>query len=643
MTLFPLLRATLARHPFLRQWLGTLLLCLALAAALAHLQPLRRADAQIHDTITSLLPARSAPSDIVIIDIDERSLQELGPWPWPRSTMADLASQLRAQGARLQVWDMFFAHESAADLQFAHALLAQPDIVIGAVPILDPQVDNPPREGRLHAADNSPPGCSRHPPVRGYFGAASALAQVPAGHLSATPDADGRLRRVPAVICWRAQTASAGPASPQQRLPQLSIAAAAAYYPQSPWRYHTSAWPWEPAQWLERGDWRFALDDDGYLAIPYQRPHGRWPAISASSILQSHDSAALQGKIVLIGATALGAGDIISTPYHPSAPGVSVHAELLAAASAARGWPGYVVQSPALLAALLLLIAAPVLLPLAQTTARKWVFAVPLALAVPLVLAALARVSLGGQLPIAAATVALLVQIAALLALQLAWQRRQSQSLASQLQSFLPPGLAQQIATNLPSGQSLGQIHNGLMAGLRVDGLARWIEQVDSLQALALVHALQTSAQQIAAEYGGTLQYVQGDTLYLSWPHPSAAPQALAGLQTLQDRLEPILRSNATASAPLLLYAALESGSYLLGLIGTSRARRSVLLGPLAQQLAAMLELSPELDSPILLGEQASAQLRLQHPVQYGQQLQSLGQFLLPGQTSACQIYRAKI
>lgn len=612
-----------------------------LAAVLTRIDVARGADAYLHDFITETLPARSAPKGITVVDIDEQSLQELGPWPWPRSVIAELVQQLRAQGVQLQIWDMFFAHEGIADAQLAQALLAQPDVVIGVVPVLDAQVEHPPREGVLSTATDAPERCSRHTPVRGYFGAAAPFVGVRSGHLAATPDADGRLRRVPAVVCLPADSVTPDGTS-QIKLPQLALAAAAAYHPQKPWVLHSTTWPWQPAQWLERGDWRFALDGEGRLPIPYQRPHSQWRALSASTLLQGHAVGGLHGQIVLIGATALGAGDIISTPYHPSAPGVSVHAELLAAASNANGWPGYTVQAPAVVAALVLLLCAPALLPLRRSSTRWWMW-LPAALALlgPLIWALLGRISLGGQFPIAAPSLALLGQIVSLLGLQLAWQWRQSQWLASQLQSFLPPGLAQQIATQVPSGHSLGQSHSGLLAGLRVDGLARWVGQVDSLQALALTHALQTSAQQAASEHGGALQYVQGETLYLSWPDASArtTARALAALQALQRQLDPILDSNATASAPLLLYAALESGNYLLGLVGTAQAKRSVLLGPLAQQLTAILDLSPELDSPILLGPQAAAQLQPQG----GTQLQSLGQFLLEGQTSACQIFRAKV
>jgi adenylate cyclase len=43
---------------------------------------------------------------VILVDIDERSLQEIGPWPWPRETQAKLLDKLAEQGASLQSLDV---------------------------------------------------------------------------------------------------------------------------------------------------------------------------------------------------------------------------------------------------------------------------------------------------------------------------------------------------------------------------------------------------------------------------------------------------------------------------------------------------------------------------------------------------------
>jgi adenylate cyclase len=48
----------------------------------------------IYDTRLNLTMPRGINHSVVILDIDERSLGEIGRWPWSRSLMADLINKL---------------------------------------------------------------------------------------------------------------------------------------------------------------------------------------------------------------------------------------------------------------------------------------------------------------------------------------------------------------------------------------------------------------------------------------------------------------------------------------------------------------------------------------------------------------------
>lgn len=652
------------------QLAGAWLLAALLAGILALIPALQRGDGALHDALIRRLQPLPAPPDITLVDIDERSLQELGPWPWPRSVLAELSAQLRARGARLQVWDMALP-QSSADAPALAAQFIQPDVVLGIIPVLDSAVQQPPQEGRLPTTSTLEAGflaqqpqewaalqslCPSTTAVRGYLGLMPELAQARAGHLAATPDADGRLRRLPAFVCWGAVNSN----SPQQLLlGQLALAAASAYTEDAPWQQQAGRWPWEPAQWLHRGSWRFALDEQGRLPVPWQRPHQDWPAISASQLLlaDSHSDFAplpdLQGHIVLIGATALGLRDMVSTPFHPGAPGVSAHAEIMAAALHSPARWGHSPRWGAWLAALTVLVLGALQLRYSQHTGLRpllaWLPALALAGAGPLLLGLMWLATTGALVSLLAPAIALLTLAFAQQGLQLLAHKQRNALLAQHLQSFVPPSLAQQIIQQLPNGQSLGQSHSGVVAALHVEGLERWVSQVDSLQALALIHALHTCAAKILQEEPhnarAQLHSAQGATLYLSWPEPVALEQAISSLQRLHQALAPILQTNALPQAPLLAYIAMESGNYLLGLVGASHGRRHVLLGPVANDIQGMLALCTELDSPLLLGPQAAKQLQNTQPPP-GQprsntlSVQSLGQFLLLDQSRPRELFR---
>ena len=53
--------------------------------------------------------AMPAGGETVIVTIDEKSLSELGRWPWPRTTIAEIAEKLKDQGAKVVGFDIVFA------------------------------------------------------------------------------------------------------------------------------------------------------------------------------------------------------------------------------------------------------------------------------------------------------------------------------------------------------------------------------------------------------------------------------------------------------------------------------------------------------------------------------------------------------
>jgi adenylate cyclase len=647
-----------------------LALSLALAAVLARLPISAGLDRLWQDQLTRWQTPVPAPDDIILIDIDERSLQELGPWPWPRPVLARIAERLRSLGVQLQVWDLLLPEPAAGDAELQRQL-AVGDIVLGQVLVIDPAVLDPPRLGRLLAADDAPPLCTPGITLHGYLGLAEGLTPRASGHLSATPDADGRLRRLPAVICDPAApdgetTGQKRPPAPQ-RYPQLALAAAAAASPaDSSWQLRAGDGWLDAPQWLQRGRWRFALDAQGQLHIPYRRAHTQWHAISARLLLQSDAPLPpLQGRIAFLGATAVGVGDVIPTPLHPRAPGVSIHAELVAQSLSPGPWPGIPLPHPVTLAAGITGLAALALWPWwrglvrlrgrllrthgsvpaalphdaggPRTSAAAWAphgastlaASALLALALPLLLSAWARLQAGLALPMAAPTAAVMGLWVVLLGAQWMAQRRRAQALARMLESFVPPQLAHRIAHQTADGDSLGQACQGSLLALRIEGLDAWVARVDSLQALALIHALHSTVQDIAQQHGGTMEHAQGGILYLGWPgqSPLEARAVLACARVLHAQLTPLLRQNEHPACPLSAYIAVECGSYLLGLVGGPRSRRSVLLGPAANDVAAMLALGPELAAPILVGSAAAQCLQ---QADAAPPLQPLGHFLLP-------------
>jgi len=610
-----------------------------------HDQLTRNQNSTATNTNTGTNNNADASQGIVLVDIDEPSLAQLGPWPWPRTVLAELATNIRKRGAKLQVWDLFLSEKLAGDAALEQVFKEANDIVLGQVLVLDAGVQAPPRVGRLVASAERAPVCANTPhTISGHLGVSEGLPSARVGHLSATPSPDGNLRRLPAFLCADAA---------QQSYPQLTLAAAQLLEPQAPWQLTpvpTLQQTWGPAAWLRRGALSYPLDADGYIAVPHRRPHSQWTAVSALQILDGSDaqadaqntSVSLKGKVVVLGATAIGLGDTVSTPFHPNAPGVSVHAELLAAA-ADGAWTTPAAKPLPWVVVLTLVLSALMLWAWKSWRKVTWLLlAAACLLAAPLTLAVLARHS-GLELPVFAPTLAAAGFGVLLLVLQVWDEKRKAKLLTKHLESFLPTALAQEIASSLPSNESLGRPAEGPVLVLRIVGLERWSARVDSLQALALVHACTSLCEKHARAQGGTLAHVKGDTLIMAWSnknsgHANNANQtsntherttverSLLAAKELVEELTPLLLRNEFEACPLSINAALESGPYLLAVAGSSTRRRALILGPAVDTASAMLGLSEELASVLLLGPVAhDAQPQLP-----GMHMHPMGQFLLP-------------
>ncbi|UCF82254.1 MAG: CHASE2 domain-containing protein [Desulfobacteraceae bacterium] len=57
------------------------------------------------------LPRSMGENKIAIVNIDEKSLSQLGPWPWPRYLIAEMIRILKTNGAKLIGLDLIFSHK----------------------------------------------------------------------------------------------------------------------------------------------------------------------------------------------------------------------------------------------------------------------------------------------------------------------------------------------------------------------------------------------------------------------------------------------------------------------------------------------------------------------------------------------------
>jgi len=82
--------------------IGIIIILLFIGLSYTGLSPFETMERCIYDMEMNLSPTENqGAGNIVLIDIDDKSLASLGPWPWPRSLIAEMIDLLKANNARL--------------------------------------------------------------------------------------------------------------------------------------------------------------------------------------------------------------------------------------------------------------------------------------------------------------------------------------------------------------------------------------------------------------------------------------------------------------------------------------------------------------------------------------------------------------
>ena len=307
--------------------LGTISLFLTDVPLLEHLE-LKTYDIRLR-TLKSV-----RPSHVTIAAIDERSLAALGRWPWSRTVHARLAERLDQLGAKVVAFDMFFPERESprADAQFARAIGASRKVLLGTLFLVGREEARHLGAARLEQAKRAIEPLALDKVRSSGDGSAAGPAQEPygvivsidelqkaaayAGHLNVVPDADGVVRRVPLVVRYGGRY-----------FPSFDVQAARAFLGTDDLAVGVADYGIDS---VSIGGRQVPLDEQGRLLVRYRGREGSFDTVSIADILEaSADPALLRGRVVLIGNTAQGIGDMRVTPYGKLFPGVEVHANII--------------------------------------------------------------------------------------------------------------------------------------------------------------------------------------------------------------------------------------------------------------------------------------------------------------------------
>ena len=566
---------------------------------------------------------RSVEERITIVAIDEQSLAEVGPWPWPRETMAELVTAIDQAGAQLQLHDVVYPEAREGDQALLAALESTRGAVIAQVPVL--QSDQAVRTGVM-AFPLTGLDCSASDlPATGSFVASNpTFANVARGHIAPWVARDGFIRRVPAVVCVDGHP-----------YPALAISALLQAISADSWSVSLqpgNGWM-QPEQVLRLDAYpglNIPVDSAGMLRVSYRENPENFRAVSAADVLAGRiDPSLLENTWVLVGATAFGMSDIVPTIYSGTTPGVEIQARLLASLLDANMPLTPQIALP--YSILLMLAFAAICLALTRQGDRVVAYGLPVAAVVlPLLALGLHWYLLATrELWMGWLTPAIYSVLAAsmLLLLEQRRIRAERERVFDNLHSYLPADTAREIAYSLPSSRIDARRCDVTLLSADLRNFAAFGEARPPEESAALLHFFFVRANDIVERHGGHIHEFKGDGLLAVWdgPYQEVAHQALAAAQDMQREIQRDMPQQPPAGLePLALGIGIEQGPALVGSIGPAHRRTHTLLGDTVTIALRIQEMTAELAQPILLGECIARQLT-------DVELESQGSYLLSG------------
>ena len=630
-----------------------------------------------------------APNDrlVTIIDIDERSLQEIGQMPWPRNVMAQLVANLRALQVGVVAFDIVFAEPDRMNPQgvvdslsgldegvraeilklesndaIFGQVVSQSQVVLGQAGYWD-QLPN--KAGEPFKKSVAVRKLAKGTPDPQDF-----LTEVPTlirnipelekgtkgvGMFSLNPSLDGIIREVPLVA-----------KHDDHLYPALSVEAIRVGFGVSTLMtevdpFGINAIGVAPKRIVKPKGLKIPTNERG-MVRPYFAHHDKRLYVSAVDVLNAHKlskedlgklQAKIAGKITFVGTSAVGLLDIRSTPLDPLIPGVEVHAQVIenalaidraAGAIVAPDWflkrPEWTKGVELMLVALggLLMV---IIVPMLGATRSLIVFVV------------IAGGAMGGSwyefdqervlLDATFAVISTFLLYSTLTYMNFTREEAAKKQTRDAFSKYLSPDMVNVVAENPDQLKLGGQKRDMTLLFCDVRGFTTISEQFDAEGLTKLINKLLTPLTNVILARKGTVDKYMGDCIMAFWNAPLDDPEhakngcrsalkMLEEMDPLNERLEQEAKEEGRKHIPLKVGLGLNTGECVVGNMGSDQRFDYSVLGD-AVNLASRLEgQSKNYGVRVVIGETT-------HALVEGMATIELDLIKVKGKTEAVQIF----
>ncbi len=333
---------------------GLAMIALIFALQLAQVPALERIGLLLFDSYQRASPRAYEDAPVRVVDIDEESIRRLGQWPWPRTDVARLTMRLSDAGASVIAYDIVFSEpDRTSPARIAEQLRRNGGAgtaiaALGAMPDHDAKLAEAFGQAQVVAGyfllrekngETVEPkagfAISGSPPGGGIPRYTSAIQSLPplrdaargSGFVSLAGDSDGIVRKAPLLAMQN------GKLLPALSLDALRLAqgAGANMVKTSDASGETAGAPGQVVS-IKAGGFEVPVTASGALWMHYTRPRPErtvpaWKLLTDGAMSSAQLTEAFSGRIVFVGAGAIGLRDLVSTPLQDRELGVMVHAQ----------------------------------------------------------------------------------------------------------------------------------------------------------------------------------------------------------------------------------------------------------------------------------------------------------------------------
>ena len=523
---------------------------------------LQRLDDIIYDGRLRATMPRTVDERIVIVDIDEKSLAEVGHWPWGRNRLGELVDELYVrQKVALLGFDVVFAEADESSglkqlRQLAQTELRDQPGFAEKVNQLQPSLDydaifanslqqrrvvlgyylTSEREGLTSGVLPAPVMEKEQlqgRPIRftswsGYGSNIPQLAKATpmAGYFNSITDADGVVRSIPLIAEYKGkyyESLSLAMFRMLNGLPSVEPG-----FPRD--RFLSRSYQGLDSILLRQGEKTLSIPVDDRIAtlVPFRGPGGAaassYRYVSAADLLSGKvPPERLKGKIVLLGTTAPGLQDLRVTPVGEAYAGVEVHANVLSGLLDGKIFykPDYAIGYEIVvlvLAGLTLAFALPLLSASRAVLVSVVVISLLVSLNFWLYLGA------GLVLPLASALVMALTAFALNMSYGYFVESRSKRELANLFGTYVPPELVDEMVKD-PTSYSMKATNKELTVMFcDMRGFTKMSERMEPTQLQELLNSVFSRLTDLIRANRGTIDKYMGDCVMAFWGAPVDTP-----------------------------------------------------------------------------------------------------------------------